>query len=122
MAGFADDMSAWWKSPGARTLKRSLLGILTMGTSEIKTGGGAYGDEVLADSLFPKTINDFLLDDRADARKATDAKKAAELAKYQPGPAPDLATKLVQEAGGNAKLRQATKSGRRSTFLSGGGY
>lgn len=49
--------------------QRALLAAMTFGTSEVKTGGGQYGDEVLADSLFPKTVNDMMLNDRQAARE-----------------------------------------------------
>lgn len=97
-------------------IKRAFLAASTLGTSEIKTGGGEYGDETVADSLFPKSINDLALDERTDARKATDA---AKLAAAQPGPVPDLADKLLQGSSSNSLLRQQTRQGRRSTFLSG---
>lgn len=98
-------------------LKRAFLAFSTLGTSEIKTGAGQYGDETLADSLFPKTINDMALDERTEARKAAD-----EANKPKPvGPGPDLADKLLAGAAGNSLQRQQTKKGRRSTFLAGGG-
>lgn len=100
--------------------KRALLATLTMGTSEIKTGAGEYGDETLADAAFPKEINNLLLDDRTNARKAADAAKAAEADKLRPGPPPDATAELIRQAGAASLLRQRGKSGRRSTFLSGG--
>ena len=105
---------------GGTDFKRALLAISTLGTSEIRTGGGEYGDETVADALFPKEINNLMLDDRADARKAADAAKAAELDKLKPGPPPDLTAELIQKSGGEALLRQRARGGRRSTFLSGG--
>lgn len=99
-------------------IKRAFLAISTLGTSEIKTGGGEYGDETVADALFPKTINDMALDERTEARKQTEIAKAAAL---QPKKAPDIADQLLG-AGANSLLRQKTKQGRRSTFLGGGQY
>lgn len=92
-------------------IKRAFLAASTLGLSEIKTGGGEYGDETVADSLFPKTINDLMSDDRTAARKATDAAKNAMVA---PSRAPDLADKLLAGAGAPGK-----KLGRKSTFISG---
>lgn len=101
----------WWK--------RAFLAASTLGTSEIQTGGGEYGDEVLADSLFPKSINDFALDERSEKRRQAELAKSA-IAK--PPPTPDLADQLLQGKGSSALLRQKTKQGRRSTFLGGGQY
>ncbi len=56
-----------------KDFKRGLLAFATSGTSEIKTGGGQYGDETVADSLFPKTVNDWALEDRAAGRAGKDA-------------------------------------------------
>jgi hypothetical protein len=105
----------------ATDLKRGLLAALTVGTSEIKTGSGEYGDETVADALFPKEVNNILLDDREKARRVTDAAKADAAKKAQPGPVPDLADKLLQRAGAQDLMRQKAKAGRKSTFLSGGG-
>lgn len=93
-------------------IKRAFLAISTLGTSEIKTGGGEYGDETVADSLFPKTINDMALDERTEARRQTEIAKAAAA---QPKPPPDLASELLQGVGPDGRRKQ----GRRSTFLSG---
>lgn len=101
-------------------IKRAFLAISTLGTSEIKTGAGEYGDETLADSLFPKEINNLMLDERSEARKAADAAKAAEADKLRPGPPPDATAELIRQAGAASLLRQRSKGGRRSTFLSGG--
>ena len=105
----------------ATDFKRGLLAVLTLGTSEIKTGAGANGDEVLADSLFPKEINNFLLDDREAERKYKETAATQAAAKAMPGPVPDLADQLLQRAGSSSLLRQQTRQGRKSTFLSGGG-
>ena len=97
-------------------VKRAFLAASTLGTSEIKTGGGQYGDETVADSLFPKTINDLALDDRTAARKAAD-----EANQPKPvGPGADLADQLLSGSAANTQLRLKTKQGRRSTFLTGG--
>lgn len=93
-----------------RDLLRAGLAISSLGTSEIKTGGGEYGDETLADSLFPKSINNWALADREEARRKVDADKAAMSA---PPRAPDLADKLLEKA------PRGTKTGRKSTFISG---
>lgn len=96
--------------------KRMALAVSTLGTSEIKTGGGQYGDETVADSLFPKTINDAMSDDRTAARKAAD-----EANKPKPAAlAPDMADQLLAGTAANGQLRLKAKQGRRSTFLTGG--
>ena len=98
---------------------RGFLALSTFGTSEIKTGGGEYGDETVADAIFPKTINDIALG-RIESRKLIDAQRQAELDAANPGPGPDLADKLVAGAGGRTAARLGQKRGRRSTFLGGG--
>ena len=104
-----------------RTPGRALLAVLTSGTSEIKTGAGEYGDETVADALFPKEINNFLLD-REASRNTIDATRAGEIALGATAPraAPDLADKLLQRAGATSLERQQSKQGRRSAFLTGG--
>jgi hypothetical protein len=102
-----------------RGLQRGLLAVMTSGTSEIKTGAGEYQDETVADSLFPKTVNNMMSGDREDARKATDLAKTATADAANPGPAPDLADKLLARAGADSLRTQKTKQGRKSTFLSG---
>lgn len=97
-------------------LKRAFLFASTLGTSEIKTGAGEYGDETLADSIFPKTVNNLMLDDREAARKATDKAKADMAA---PPNEPDLADRLLQGTAAGALLKQKTKTGRKSAFLLG---
>ncbi len=72
----------------------------------------------MADSIFPKTVNDALLQ-RGSAHTAADAKKKAEEDAMNPGPAPDLADKLLSRAGADSLMRTKSKLGRRSTFLSG---
>lgn len=94
---------------------RVALGISTLGTSEIKTGGGEYGDETLADSLFPRGINDWA-SGRNESRKAIDAERAAMNAPARKG---DLADELLAGAAGQQQLRAGARRGRRSTFISG---
>ena len=97
------------------------LSMLTSGTSQIQTGAGEYGDETVADALFPKEINNFLLD-REASRNTIDATRAGELALGATAPkaTPDLADKLIQRAGATSLERQQSKQGRRSAFLTGG--
>ena len=104
----------------AKDFKRGFLALVTSGTSEIKTGGGEYGDETVADSLFPKQINNWALQDREQGRKATDAAAKESERKMNPGPAPDATDKLIKQANDQAAQRLQTKQGRRSAFLSGG--
>jgi hypothetical protein len=104
------------------TFKRGALAILTSGTSEMKTGGGVYGDETVADSLFPKGVNDVALDERANARAGVDAKAAAEKAQLEadkPGPAPDFTDETLSAARRSSKLRASMAYGRAATFSSG---
>ena len=103
----------------ASSFKQGLLGALTASTSQLKTGAGEYGDETLADSMFPKTINNMMSDDRENARKTTDAKTKADAIADTPGPAPDMADKLLKRAGADSLLRGKAKQGRRSAFLGG---
>ena len=101
-------------------LKRGALAVLTSGTSEIQTGGGAYGDETLADTLFPKGINDWALDDRRNARQGKDAADAAEKAALDAGKPPppmDFTDETLRAARSSALLRMATGRGRAGSFL-----
>lgn len=97
---------------------RVLLAAASSGTSEIKTGGGQYGDETVADSLFPKTVNDAVDVQRTADRKSTDARSQLISDAANPGPAPDLADKLLSRAGAPSLMRQKAKQGRQSTFIS----
>ncbi len=100
--------------------QRALLAAMTIGTSEIKTGGGQYNDEVLADSLFPKTVNDMALHDRQAAREDADAKLRAEADASKPTPPPDPSSKLTQQAQRAAMLRvRALASSRKSALVTG---
>ncbi len=111
-----------WEGQGnnfGKQLGRTALGALTFGTSEAKTGAGQYGDETIADSLFPKTINDAALGDRQEARAATDAAAKAEADAANPGPAPDLADKILSAGLTRSLQQQQSKQGRRSSFLTG---
>lgn len=102
-------------------LKQGFLGMATAGTSGIKTGGGKYGDETAADSLFPSFINDWASDDRTNARKGKDAADQAakdQLDANKPTLAPDLTDQVIQ----SARKRSTTGLGRRGTFLTGDTY
>lgn len=102
--------------------KRGILSLLTAGTSEWGTGGGEYGDETVADTIFPKFINDAMLDERTKARADKDAAVEAEKAEIEaekPKAAPDLTDGLLGEARKAQMLRQKSGAGRGSTFLSG---
>lgn len=105
-----------------RDIKRGGLAVLTGGTSEIKTGGGANGDETVADTLFPTKINDLLLEDRTDARKKTAEEAAAEEAALdaaKPTLTPDLTDETIAKSKRAQALRGMTGRGRSSTFLTG---
>lgn len=100
-------------------LRRGVIAALTVGTSEIKTGGGEYGDETLADSIFPKTINDMNNQERQQSRMNTDMAKAKALdtqkrALVEPDPT-DVYTRRA------AAGRLMSGNGRKSSFLTGGG-
>lgn len=107
-----------WDQVGSMS-KRILLGIATSGTSEIKTGGGQYGDETVADSLFPKTVNNALLDERQGARAAKDA--ATQRLVDQAATNAALAPDALDAANGVARRQGARRllqgAGRRNSFL-----
>jgi hypothetical protein len=101
-------------------LKRGVLSGLTVGTSEIATGGGEHGDEVLADKIFPTFVNDWALDDREKERKGKADAAAAEIAAVEaskPGRLPDLTDETLE----SLRRKQRTRAGtnRASTFLTG---
>jgi hypothetical protein len=106
--------------PGGQGGAAGLLSILTAGTSEIKTGGGLYGDETVADTLFPKAINDVALTDRANARKATDkaeADKKDALYNSKPPPVVDLSDVATKTRKNEQLLKMLrSSSGRSGTF------
>lgn len=110
------------RNTGIRDVKRGALAVLTSGTSEIQTGGGANKDETVADTLFPKPINDWALQDREKNRDkvAADAEAAKKaLDEERPVVAPDLTDKLVSDARKAQMLRLLSGRGRASTFLTG---
>lgn len=101
-----------------RDVKRAGLAILTSGTSEIRTGGGAYGDETVADTLFPKAINDWALEGRATDRGMKDVEASlakAKLDEEKPGPM-DLTDETLSTARKSAKLKAMQGVNRQSTF------
>lgn len=109
--------------PGGSGGTAGLLSLLTAGTSEVKTGTGQYGDETLADTLFPKVFNDMAQPDRQAARQAKDAADAAAKAKIdaeKPPPTVDLTDMALSAARKSARLRQMTGYGRSATFSNGG--
>lgn len=106
-----------------KDLKRGVLAVMTSGTSEIKTGAGQYGDETVADSLFPKTVNDWALEDRQAGRNSTDAAAKAEVGKAAAlaANAPDLTDALLKKSMKDSTNRLKSAQGRKSTFLTGAG-
>lgn len=96
-----------------KTLGKAALFVISSGTSEIKTGG-KYGDETLADSLFPSQVNG-LFTDRNNTRAQMDKDAAARTAELAPPPPPDLGDTLLKRAGRNL----TTGQGRRGSFLTG---
>lgn len=98
-----------------KDVKRGLIGALTYGTSEIKTGSGKYHDETFADAFFPKEVNNWALEDRQKKRGEKDAADLADVEAARPTPGPDLGDKLLKRAGATSLLK--TKQGRKSTFL-----
>ncbi len=99
--------------------KRVLLGFATSGTSEIKTGGGQYGDETVADSLFPKTVNDWALEDRQAGRQGVDAAKQTEVDQAATAAAlqPDAADAALKAARRQGAMRLMSGNGRKSSFI-----
>lgn len=86
--------------------QRVMLGILTSGTSEIKTGSGEYGDETVADSIFPKAINNLAMDERSVNRLQADSAKQKAAAKAGLDAAPtDITDDIIRKAAARTMLR-----------------
>lgn len=104
-----------------KDFKRGLLGAISLGTSEIKTGAGEYGDETLADALFPKTVNNWLDEGREASRRGKDAAQKAlvDSAATQAALQPDAADAAIATKRAGA-LRLMTGRSRKNSFLTGG--
>lgn len=103
-------------SQGQIDAQRAGLAFLSLGTSEIKTGAGEYGDGTVADALFPETINNWMLNDRQAAREDAKAAvgKEAQAIRERAANRPDATAVLLKKA---AAGQLKTKFGRASTFL-----
>lgn len=110
----AKNADGTFNNNGNSWFRRIMLGVLTSGTSEIKTGAGEYGDETVADSIFPKTINNLGLDEREINRQRADRAKRDGADSYST-PAPDLTDELIRKRASAGSLL-AGSSGRRGTM------
>lgn len=120
------DVDFGYKQGDAKTnsqnFGRSVLGALTFGTSNAQTGGGQYGDETVADSLFPKGINDAALGDRQEARGAADKSKQALIDKASTDAAlqPDGADRALAASRRQGAMRLMTGRSRSNSFITSG--
>ncbi len=113
MGGINDPNNGTWNS-----IRRGVLFNLTAGTSEIKTGGGEYKDETVADSIFPKTINNMNNIDRQNQRDTIDQNKQAQSDKEKAAlTAPDAMDATDNILGRTGARRMMSGQGRQSSFL-----